>query len=94
MPNHLLSLINVGRVFHTSISFQNGDIVFLKIVSNQFQTTLGIALIDILSRHLTDEVYLRKRKTNSWIIDKTMMEAFDGFGKRMREIEKNICKIK
>eukprot|EP01018_Ginkgo_biloba_P024898 Gb_17673 [translate_table: standard] len=43
---------------------KNGDAVFLKTVTDQFHTTLGIALIGILSRHSTDEVYLGQRMTN------------------------------
>eukprot|EP01018_Ginkgo_biloba_P034967 Gb_29980 [translate_table: standard] len=55
---------------------KNGDAVFLKIISNQFQTTLGIALIEILLRHSTDEVYLGKRTTNDWTDDKVVTRAF------------------
>eukprot|EP01018_Ginkgo_biloba_P032635 Gb_15016 [translate_table: standard] len=44
---------------------KNGDTVLLKTVSNQFQTTLGIALIEILSRHSTDDVYLGQTTTNN-----------------------------
>ncbi|KAJ0014666.1 hypothetical protein Pint_19858 [Pistacia integerrima] len=41
----------------------NPDKVFLKTITAQLQTLLGIALIEILSRHSTDEVYLGKRDT-------------------------------
>eukprot|EP01018_Ginkgo_biloba_P032634 Gb_15015 [translate_table: standard] len=71
---------------------KNGDAAFLKTVSNQFQTTLGIALIEILSRHSTDEVYLGQRTTNDWSDDKAVTRAFEGFGERLIEIEKNISK--
>eukprot|EP01018_Ginkgo_biloba_P038521 Gb_36878 [translate_table: standard] len=71
---------------------KNGDTVLLKTVSNQFLTTLGIALIEILSRHSTDEVYLGQTTTNNWTDDKAVTKAFQGFGEKLREIEKNISK--
>uniref|UniRef100_A0A0C9S917 Lipoxygenase n=1 Tax=Wollemia nobilis TaxID=56998 RepID=A0A0C9S917_9CONI len=68
----------------------NPDLFFLRTVPNQFQTTLGIALIEILSRHPTDEVYLGQRAASDWTDDGHVLEAFERFGSRLKEIEKNI----
>jgi len=69
---------------------ENPDLGILRTLSNQFQTTLGIALIEILSRHSTDEVYLGQRSTREWSDDKRVIEAFERFGTKLKEIEKNI----
>ncbi|GLJ21755.1 hypothetical protein SUGI_0405860 [Cryptomeria japonica] len=71
---------------------KNPDLVFLKTVSSQFQTTLGIGLIEILSRHPTDEVYLGQRETEDWTDDKRVMEAFESFSSELQEIEDKIMK--
>lgn len=34
------------------------DLAFLKTITAQFQTLLGVSLIEVLSRHSTEEVYL------------------------------------
>jgi linoleate 9S-lipoxygenase len=69
---------------------ENPDLFFLRTISNRFQTTLGIALIEILSRHSTDEVYLGQRATSEWVEDKRVTEAFERFGKKLKDIERNI----
>ncbi|KAI4367853.1 hypothetical protein MLD38_016477 [Melastoma candidum] len=63
---------------------------YLKTITAQLQTLLGVSLIEILSRHSTDEVYLGKRDTAEWTADKEPLEAFDRFGSRLGEIEKKI----
>lgn len=42
---------------------RNPDLAFLKTITSQLQTLLGISLIEILSRHSSDEVYLGQRDT-------------------------------
>ncbi|KAH9301870.1 hypothetical protein KI387_013453, partial [Taxus chinensis] len=69
---------------------KNPDLVFLKTVSSRFQTTVGIGLIEILSRHSTDEVYLGQRETSEWSDDKRVTEAFGRFSGELIEIEKKI----
>lgn len=60
---------------------------FLKIVTAQLQSILGISLIEVLSRHSADEVYLGERDTPEWTTDKEALEAFDNFGADLRMIE-------
>ncbi|PRQ42208.1 putative linoleate 9S-lipoxygenase [Rosa chinensis] len=71
----------------------NPDKAFLKTITAQFQTVLGIALIEILSRHSTDEVYLGQTDTPNWTSDAKALEAFDRFGKKLAEIEEKITNL-
>ncbi|XP_030957509.1 probable linoleate 9S-lipoxygenase 5 [Quercus lobata] len=66
------------------------DNVYLKTITAQLQTLLGVSLIEILSRHSTDEVYLGQRDTREWTFDTEPLEAFDRFGKKLAEIEDRI----
>ncbi|KAJ0013375.1 hypothetical protein Pint_19856 [Pistacia integerrima] len=68
----------------------NPDKLFLRTITAQLQTLLGIALIEILSRHSTDEVYLGKRDTPEWTSDKNPLQAFEEFGKKLGDIEERI----
>jgi len=65
----------------------NPDKAFLKTITAQLQTLLGISLIEILSRHSSDEVYLGQRDTHEWTADKKPLEAFEKFGKKLAAIE-------
>ncbi|RVX18905.1 putative linoleate 9S-lipoxygenase 5 [Vitis vinifera] len=55
----------------------NPDKAFLKTITAQLQTLLGISLIEILSRHSSDEVYLGQRDTPEWTLDTTPLKAFE-----------------
>ncbi|KAB2619776.1 linoleate 9S-lipoxygenase 5 [Pyrus ussuriensis x Pyrus communis] len=69
------------------------DTVFLKTITAQLQTVLGIATIEILSRHSTDEVYLGQRDTPDWTSDIAALEAFEKFGNKLAEIEDQITSM-
>ena len=68
----------------------NPDNAFLKTITAQLQTLLGVSLIEILSRHPSDEVSLGQRNDPHWICDVEPLEAFDKFGRKLGEIEKRI----
>nr|AQZ55551.1 9-lipoxygenase [Mangifera indica]AQZ55556.1 9-lipoxygenase [Mangifera indica] len=68
----------------------NFDKVFLKTITAQRQTLLGIALIETLSRHSSDEMYLGQRDTPEWTSDKIPLQAFEDFGKKLGDIEVRI----
>ena len=68
----------------------NPDSAFLKTITAQFQTLLGVSLIEILSRHSTDEVYLGQRDTADWTSDKEPIAAFERFRNNLVDIEKRI----
>ncbi|XP_077213720.1 putative linoleate 9S-lipoxygenase 5 [Tasmannia lanceolata] len=71
----------------------NPDLVFLKTITAQLQTLLGVSLIEILSRHSSDEVYLGQRDTPEWTTDSSALEAFMRFGKKLVDIEKRIIEM-
>ncbi|GLT28911.1 hypothetical protein SLA2020_038130 [Shorea laevis] len=68
----------------------NPEKAFLKTITAQLQTLLGISLIEILSRHSSDEVYLGQRDTPEWTSDAAPLSAFEKFGNRLSEIEEKI----
>ncbi|KAK9725482.1 hypothetical protein RND81_05G146800 [Saponaria officinalis] len=63
---------------------------FLRTITAQFQTLLGVSLIEILSRHASDEVYLGQRDTPEWTTDSEPLAAFERFHNRLVDIEKKI----
>ncbi|XP_043691955.1 probable linoleate 9S-lipoxygenase 5 [Telopea speciosissima] len=69
------------------------DNVFLKTITSQFQTLLGISLIEILSTHSSDEVYLGQRDTPDWTTDTAPLKAFEEFGKKLVKIENRIIEM-
>ncbi|XP_009790810.1 probable linoleate 9S-lipoxygenase 5 [Nicotiana sylvestris] len=71
----------------------NPEKAFLKTITPQMQTLLGISLIEMLSRHTADEVYLGLRDTPEWTNDQEPLQAFERFGKRLREIEERITQM-
>ncbi|KAL6324157.1 hypothetical protein AAG906_006428 [Vitis piasezkii] len=68
----------------------NPDKAFLKTITAQLQTLLGISLIEVLSRHSSDEVYLGQRDTPEWTLDTTPLKAFEKFGRKLADIEERI----
>ncbi|KAE8010207.1 hypothetical protein FH972_006597 [Carpinus fangiana] len=69
------------------------DKVFLKTITTQLQTLLGISLIEILSRHSSDEVYLGQRDTPEWTLDTEALKAFERFGQKLAKTEDRIIKM-
>ncbi|XP_065044482.1 linoleate 9S-lipoxygenase 6-like [Musa acuminata AAA Group] len=69
---------------------KNPDKVFLRTITNQMQTILGVSLIEILSTHASDEVYLGQRDTPEWTTDGKALTAFQRFGAALRSIEAEI----
>uniref|UniRef100_A0A2N9FRU9 Lipoxygenase n=1 Tax=Fagus sylvatica TaxID=28930 RepID=A0A2N9FRU9_FAGSY len=68
------------------------DKAFLKTFTSQLESVLGISLVEILSRHSSDEIYLGQRDSLDWTSDKTPLAAFERFGKKLEEIEDRITK--
>lgn len=66
------------------------DKAFLKTFTSQLWTVLGMTLIEILSRHTSDEIYLGQRDSHEWTSDTKPQEAFKRFGKKLAEIEETI----
>ncbi|XP_077254227.1 putative linoleate 9S-lipoxygenase 5 [Tasmannia lanceolata] len=72
---------------------RNPDTVFLRTITSQLQTLLGVSLIEILSKHTSDEVYLGQRSTAEWTADSAALEVFKKFGKKLVEIENRIIEM-
>ncbi|XP_064991878.1 probable linoleate 9S-lipoxygenase 5 [Musa acuminata AAA Group] len=71
---------------------KNPDKVFLKTITSQLLTMLGLNTIEILSNHASDEVYLGQRDTPEWTSDDKAVKAFERFGERLKAIEAEIMK--
>ncbi|KAF6139325.1 hypothetical protein GIB67_021535 [Kingdonia uniflora] len=71
----------------------NSEGAFLKTITSQFQTLLGISLIEILSRHFINEVYLGQRDTPDWTLDVVPLAAFKRFGEKLVNIENRIVEM-
>ncbi|VAI36424.1 unnamed protein product [Triticum turgidum subsp. durum] len=63
---------------------------FILTITNQFQALVGISLMEILSKHSSDEVYLGQHDTPAWTSDAKAQEAFRRFGARLEGIEKQV----
>ncbi|XP_062143482.1 probable linoleate 9S-lipoxygenase 5 [Alnus glutinosa] len=71
----------------------NPDKALLKRFTSQILTILGISLIEVLSMHSSDEIYLGKRDfPNQWTSDTKPLEAFKRFAKKLTEIEDRITR--
>ncbi|XP_022150773.1 linoleate 9S-lipoxygenase 6-like [Momordica charantia] len=68
----------------------NPEKAFLRTINSQLQTLLGVSLIEILSRHASDEVYLGQRASIEWTSDAAAIEVFEKFGKEVFEVENRI----
>ncbi|XP_060173223.1 probable linoleate 9S-lipoxygenase 5 [Lycium barbarum] len=63
---------------------------YLKTITPQFQTLIGISALEVLSTHTSDEIYLGQRDAADWTKDKEALKAFEKFGKNLTQIEENI----
>ncbi|VAI21681.1 unnamed protein product [Triticum turgidum subsp. durum] len=64
--------------------------VFIHTITNQVQAIIGISLLEILSKHSSDEIYLGQRDTPEWTSDAKALEAFKRFGTRLEGIESEV----
>ncbi|KAJ8529501.1 hypothetical protein K7X08_036336 [Anisodus acutangulus] len=72
---------------------KNPDKVFLKKITPQLQTFIGISLIELLSRHASDTLYLGQRDSPEWTKDQEPLSAFERFGKKPSDIENQIMQM-
>ncbi|KAA8536870.1 hypothetical protein F0562_029348 [Nyssa sinensis] len=71
----------------------NREEIFLKTITAQLQSIIGISLIEILSMHSADEVFLGQRDTPHWTANSKPLEAFKEFGEKLEEIEERIKRM-
>jgi linoleate 9S-lipoxygenase len=63
---------------------------YLRTITPKFQTLIDLSVIEILSRHASDEVYLGERNDKFWTSDTRAVQAFQKFGSKLSEIEGKI----
>ncbi|CAJ1950885.1 unnamed protein product [Sphenostylis stenocarpa] len=68
----------------------NPQKAYLKTITPKYQTLINLSVIEILSRHTSDEVYLGQRDGSNWISNPKAVEGFKKFGKNLENIEKKI----
>ncbi|XP_054779770.1 linoleate 9S-lipoxygenase-like [Prosopis cineraria] len=71
---------------------KNPEQSFLKTITPKFETLLDLSIIEILSGHTSDEVYLGTTSNPTWTSDEMALESFNAFGKKLKEIEETIEK--
>ncbi|XP_037427188.1 linoleate 9S-lipoxygenase 1-like [Triticum dicoccoides] len=63
---------------------------FIHTITSQIQTIIGISLLEVLSKHSSDELYLGQRDTPEWTSDPKALEVFKRFSERLVEIESKV----
>ncbi|MCD7453760.1 hypothetical protein HAX54_021993 [Datura stramonium] len=71
----------------------NPDKVFLKTIVPPLQTLVGISVLEVLSRHTSDTIYLGQSDSPEWTKDQEPLLAFERFGKKLCEIECQIIQM-
>ncbi|KOM26945.1 hypothetical protein LR48_Vigan346s002700 [Vigna angularis] len=69
---------------------KNPEKAYLRTITPKYQTLVDLSVIEILSRHASDEVYLGQRGNPYWTSNPKAREAFKRFGEKLAEIEKKI----
>ncbi|KAL2332251.1 hypothetical protein Fmac_019832 [Flemingia macrophylla] len=64
---------------------------YLRTITSKFQTLIDLSVIEILSRHASDEVYLGQRENPHWTSDSKALQAFQKFGNKLKEIEEKLA---
>ncbi|KHN22174.1 Linoleate 9S-lipoxygenase 5, chloroplastic [Glycine soja] len=66
------------------------DKFFLKMLPDRFEMSLAAALVDVLSRHTCDEVYLGCQQSPGWIDNEVIQNRFAEFKQELKEIQTRI----
>ncbi|XP_057732739.1 seed linoleate 9S-lipoxygenase-like [Arachis stenosperma] len=69
---------------------KNPQKAYLGTITPKYQTLVDLSVIEILSRHASDEVYLGQRENPNWTSDSRAIQAFNKFGSKLAEIEGKI----
>ncbi|XP_043714893.1 linoleate 9S-lipoxygenase 6-like [Telopea speciosissima] len=62
----------------------------LSMLPHRFEMTLGVALIEVLSKHTTEEVYLGQRQSTEWTDNEEIRQKFNKFVENLKEVEMRI----
>ncbi|EOY11317.1 Lipoxygenase 1 [Theobroma cacao] len=68
---------------------KNPEKAFFRTITSQLQTLSGMSVIEVLSKHPSDEVYLGNR-TPEWTTDVMPLAAFEDFHNRLVQIEEEM----
>ncbi|KAK8943822.1 putative linoleate 9S-lipoxygenase 5 [Platanthera guangdongensis] len=71
----------------------NPDKVLLKTITGQLQAILELSVIEILSTHASDDVYLGERPSKEWTSNAKAAEALERFAARLKGVEKKIAEL-
>ena len=63
---------------------------YLRTVTGKVEALVDLSVIEILSRHASDEVYLGQRDNPNWTDDIKALQAFKKFGQKLKVIEDKI----
>ncbi|KAG6403514.1 hypothetical protein SASPL_135737 [Salvia splendens] len=63
---------------------------FLSMLPEKFETALGIAVVDVLSRRLSDEMSLGQQPSLKWIADGRILRMFRSFEDDLEEVKQRI----
>nr|XP_007135512.1 hypothetical protein PHAVU_010G135500g [Phaseolus vulgaris]ESW07506.1 hypothetical protein PHAVU_010G135500g [Phaseolus vulgaris] len=63
---------------------------YLRTITPKREAIIDLTVIEILSRHASDEIYLGERDNPNWTSDSKALEAFKRFGSKLTEIEGKI----
>lgn len=63
---------------------------YLETLPDKFQMALTVALMEVLSRHASDQVYLGQRSSPKWTDSQLALAAFAEFQQRLGDIQEKI----
>ncbi|KAF7825888.1 linoleate 9S-lipoxygenase 6 [Senna tora] len=66
------------------------DKFFLQMLPGRFETSLAVALVHVLSRHASDEVYLGCQPSSEWIDNEEVRKRFAQFNEELKKIQTRI----
>ncbi|WVZ25367.1 hypothetical protein V8G54_003911 [Vigna mungo] len=69
---------------------KNPQDAFLKTITPKYQTVMDLTVMELLSTHASDEVYLGQRNSLNWTADQNAKEIFQEFTENLAKIEKEI----
>ncbi|KAK9141308.1 hypothetical protein Scep_010989 [Stephania cephalantha] len=92
-PSICRKFIPEEGTFEYAEFLQDPDKYFLRMLPERFEMTLGVALVEILSRHASDEMYLGQRglvSSDHWTDNEEVIKRFKKFQEDLKEVEKKI----
>ncbi|KAA8545123.1 hypothetical protein F0562_019988 [Nyssa sinensis] len=72
---------------------RNPEKAFLKTITAKKEALRSLFLVEILSKHSSDELYLGHRDNPEWAKDTEPLRAFKKFGEKQKEIEERITEM-